>query len=282
MVWISIVLFMFQFETIAAQETTKSGQNDLRVMSFNIRYGSAKDGDNHWEKRKQNVVATIASYKPDILGTQETLKFQAEFLKSGLEEYSYFGRSREDNNTGEQCGLLVLTKRFDVLEQGHFWLSETPNVPGSKSWDSSLPRMASWLKLFDRQNRRPLYVVNTHFDHRGKVAREESAKVIVARTKRFESGVPVVVTGDFNTGPASRPYQSLAASFTDTFASLHPNAVNSGTFGGFVGKTSGARIDFVFVSSEVKVVQANIDRREFDGRNPSDHFPVTSVLRLKD
>ena len=253
---------------------------DLRVMSFNIRYGTANDGANHWKHRKANVVATIQAFNADVIGLQETLAFQASYLKEQLPEFRYVGRSRESNLKGEQCGILVRAQRFDILEQGHFWLSETPNTPASKSWDSSLPRMATWVKLFDKPSKIVFYLVNTHFDHRGQVARERSAEVIVRRAARFESGVPVVLTGDFNTGPKSKPYQRLTSVFRDTFQTLHPDAKETGTFNGFKDRKDGTRIDFVFTSTTVEVKSASIETQTYEGRNPSDHFPVTAVLRL--
>ncbi len=272
LIWIVILL--------PAQAANSQDDQNVRVMSFNIRFGTANDGENHWDKRKKNVITTILDAKPDLLGTQEVLPFQAAYLKENLKDYSYVGRSRENRESGEQCGILIRSNRFDILEQGHFWLSETPNVPGSKSWDSSLPRMASWVKLFDRRAKSVFYFVNTHFDHRGVIAREKSAQVIVDRAKRFERSVPVVITGDFNTDSTTKPYQLLSSNFVDTFQKLHPDAKETGTFGGFQGRTDGARIDFIFSSENITVVEAGIDRREFEGRNPSDHYPVTCVLRI--
>ena len=262
--------------------TATRGQEsiDVRVMSFNIRFGTARDGVNHWDRRKENVVTTISDFQPDVVGTQEVLPFQADFLSKNLEGFEYVGRSRDNSKSGEQCGILIRSSRFDILEQGHFWLSEAPNWPGSKSWDSSLPRMASWLKLFDRRSKSVFYFVNTHFDHRGKIAREKSSQVIVDRSKRFEAGLPIIITGDFNSGAGTVPYQVISEVYVDTFDKLHPDAKETGTFSGFDGRTDGARIDCIFVSRKVKVVEAGIDRREFDRRNPSDHFPVTSVLRF--
>ena len=114
----------------------------LRVMSFNLRYGRANDGENRWEKRDWLVAKTVKQFNPDLMGTQETLKFQAEFLESNLEGYTYFGRSRM-KTPNEHCGIFYKTDRFTQLAGGHFWLSESPEIPESKSWDSSLPRMAS-------------------------------------------------------------------------------------------------------------------------------------------
>ena len=160
--------------TSPAQEKIQSPA--VRVMSFNIRLGVAEDGPDHWDLRKAFVAQTIRAFDADIVGTQETWDFQARYLSEQLTAYEYVGRSRQaDSNQGEQCGILFKRDRFDQLIAGHFWLSETPDQPGSKSWDSSLPRMVTWLKLWDKENKNSFYVLNTHFDHRGPTARLESA-----------------------------------------------------------------------------------------------------------
>ena len=144
----------------------------IKVMSFNVRYGTANDGENRWDNRKHLVVMAIKQFDPDIVGTQEMMRFQADHIAENLTAYRYYGTSREPGNeNGEECGVFVRASRYDVLELRHFWLSETPDEPGSKSWDSSLPRMATWLRLRDKQTRSDLFLVNTHFDHRGKEAR---------------------------------------------------------------------------------------------------------------
>jgi endonuclease/exonuclease/phosphatase family metal-dependent hydrolase len=268
----------------------------LRVMSFNIRLGVAKDGDNHWEKRRELVATTIKNFSPDILGTQETWDFQAGYLAEKLEGYQYFGRSRQlDGSEGEQCGVFYREERFEKIAAGHFWLSETPNRPGSKSWDSSLPRMATWLRLWDRTAEESLLVINTHFDHRGKQARLESAKVIrnfIEQQGADESCSNIVVTGDFNASENSPPYQALFGSSEDETDNNH-NVIDSlraftpsptedeGTFNGFSGKSSGGRIDWIGASSSLQVNSATIDRTNEEGRYPSDHFPVTAILEYK-
>ena len=267
-----------------AQETGKP----LRAMSFNIRLGVAKDGANHWDKRKEIVAKTIAEFDPDVVGTQETWDFQARFLSETLEGYTYVGRSRQNDGKGEQCGIFFRASRFDKLIEGHFWLSDTPDEPGSKSWDSSLPRMATWLKLWDRENKRPIYVINTHFDHRGKTARSESAKLIRKFIETLSDDSSVIVTGDFNAGEGSGPYQSLFSELdgnespvVDTFRVAVPEqGKEEGTFSAFDGKTSGARIDWVACTRDFEIQSAEIDRRSFDGRYPSDHYPVTAVLEF--
>ena len=271
--------------SLVAQETTT-----LKVMSFNIRYGLAKDGPNEWAERKELVVKTIQQFDADILGTQETLEFQSQYLSLQMPEFTYVGRAREANGKGEHCGILFRSSRFQKLIEGHFWLSETPDQPGSKSWDSSLPRMATWLKLWDEENKSSFYVLNTHFDHRGKVAREESAKLIAHFVRGLPDGSRVMVLGDFNASVGSAPYQALfgksgepstsGAGLVDTFKLKNPKSENTeGTFNGFSGKADGARIDWIGVNAGFSVEAAAIDRREFEGRYPSDHFPVTAILK---
>ncbi len=272
---------------------TQENSTTLRAMSFNIRLGVAQDGENHWDKRKDFVVKTIASYKPDFVGTQETFDFQAAYLGEKLPDFTYVGRSRQKDGKGEHCGIFFRTSRFDKLVEGHFWLSETPDQPGSKSWDSSLPRMATWLKLWDRSNEQSFYLINTHFDHRGATARTESAKLIRNFTSQLPDGSQVVITGDFNAGVKTNPYEALfgddhnssiikQSPVVDTFVATNQQAgENDGTFNGFKGTQTGPRIDWIATSRNVEVIAATIDRTSFEGKFPSDHFPVVAEIRLR-
>lgn len=267
-----------------------SREDGLRVMSFNVRYGLAKDGENAWENRRDFVTKLIKTSQPDLVGTQETLPFQAKFLKENLPAFDYAGRSREDNDGGEQCGILFRRERFVKLEEGHFWLSENPAQPGSQSWDAALPRMATWLKLWDRKNERPIIVLNTHFDHRGEVARQQSAGVIRDFVDRLPADLPLVVLGDFNAAVGSKPYLELfevsqkqppRRKLHDTFRVVHPKPTDrEGTFNGFKGTETGGRIDWIGVSDQWRVVTATIERTSYDGRFPSDHFPVLADIEL--
>lgn len=260
----------------------------LRVMSFNIRYGAAQDGDNHWDRRRDLVVTTIADFKPDLVGTQETLQFQADYIREQLADFTYFGRSRM-KTPNEHCGIFYRSERFTWLAGGHFWLSESPEIPESKSWDSSLPRMASWVLLSDNQDEAaaPVLFVNTHFDHRGSAARLKSAETIRRRIDQLRTIADepyVIVTGDFNTSDGSPPYQAFLennANLVDTYLSQSASRENqAGTFNGFEGKSDGARIDWILADPRMKCLSAEIERRNFDGRYPSDHYPVTAVLEL--
>ncbi|MBL8189887.1 MAG: endonuclease/exonuclease/phosphatase family protein, partial [Acidobacteria bacterium] len=145
---------------------TGKAPTEVRVMSYNIRYGTANDGENHWEKRKDFLIETIKAFNPDLLGTQETLGFQRDFLAEKLSGYEALGVGRDDGKEkGEMTALYFKRSRFEKLDGGHFWLSETPDVPGSKSWDTSLTRMVSWVKLRDKlqPKAKPIMFFNTHF-----------------------------------------------------------------------------------------------------------------------
>ena len=263
-------------------------QTDIRVMSFNLRYGAAKDGDNEWDLRKSLLADTINAFQPDLLGVQETLDFQASFLKERFPEFTYIGRSRDQNPVGgEQCGILFRSDRFHKLVEGYFWLSQTPDRPGSQSWDAAYPRMATWIKLWDRENRRSFYVLNTHFDHVGEQARAESATLIRKFLDELPPDNDFIVMGDFNTGEKSTPYKTLFiaednnARLVDTFRVANPTASSAeGTFNGFKGTDTGDRIDWIGASRNLLTQTATIDKTSRDGRYPSDHFPISAVLRF--
>jgi len=262
----------------------------LRICSFNIRYGTANDGENHWEKRKDFLIETIESLRPDLIGTQETLGFQRDYLQQQLRQYTALGVGREDGRErGEMTALFYRSDRFDALAAGHFWLSESPLEAGSKSWDSSLPRMCSWVKLKDREapGQMPIFFLNTHFDHRGQEARRQSALLVRKEAASLASNCSVVITGDFNDAVGSEPYRNLfqtgitPLNLIDTYAAATPaNEPGEGTFSGFrAGAVQGERIDWIAVSSDWEILEAGIDRSEKEGQTPSDHFPIWTVLQ---
>jgi len=273
------------FELLAQDRALSKQSRDIKVMSFNIRLGVAKDGENRWDLRKELVVKTIREYNPDLLGLQEVFPMQEEYLRESFPEYVYYGRSRlVDPNDGEACSIMFRKERFNPSEQSTFWLSETPDEPGSKSWDSSLPRIANMISLKDKQVRgKKLVLINTHFDHRGKVAREEAAKIIKNRVSALEKGARVVITGDFNSGEGSRPYQSLMGeNIIDTFRMVHPNRTEEeSTFTAWKGRLIGNRIDWVLCSANFQILSATINRSHDKGRYPSDHYPVTATLNYQ-
>jgi endonuclease/exonuclease/phosphatase family metal-dependent hydrolase len=260
---------------------------ELRVMSFNVRYGSANDGEDRWEKRRELFFHTIEAFRPDLLGGQEVLAFQADEMRKRLDGHGYVGAGRDDGKEkGEMTPIHFRTDRFEKLDEGHFWLSEEPDRPGSRGWDAALPRIASWVKLRDREAKREFYFFNTHFDHRGQKARLESARLLRKRIEALPKDTPVIVTGDFNAGEGSEPYRALVGGenpkLIDSYRAVHPErAKDEGTFHGFKGTRTGARIDWIFHTEHFTPTAAAIDHTSQDGRYPSDHYPVTAVLRWK-
>lgn len=259
----------------------------IRVLSFNVRYGTAPDGPNAWPNRRELVFRVIRDSAADLVGLQEVLAFQADELVAALPEYELIGVGRDDGERGgEMVPVLYRKKRFTLVNAGHFWLSETPENPGSVGWDAALPRLATWAHLRFRSN--PLNearFINTHFDHRGVRARAEAARLIRSATDSL-GGTPVIVTGDFNCAPGDEPHRVLtgdrgnAAELRDGFVERGHSERGAGTFCGFRGETSGPRIDWILYNRRFEVVESDIIRFNADGRYPSDHFPVIATLRL--
>lgn len=284
----SITHFALTFISLSLTTLASAADAPLRVMSFNLRYATAADGDNAWEKRKDVLLETIVAFKPDLLGTQETLALQADFLTEHLKDYKLVGVGRDDGKRkGEFSALLYKTSRFEAVDSGTFWLSETPGVPGSKSWDSSLPRIATWVKLRDHQNGNLEFLyLNTHWDHRGNQARVESGKLIRKWLAEHAAGLPAIVTGDLNVNDTHAGFLALTATgdgpvhLTDSYRQVHPETKpDEASFHNFSGNQAGRRIDFVLITPEWIATEAAIDHTNREGRYPSDHYPVTAVLK---
>lgn len=241
-------------------------------MSFNVRLDTPADGDDAWPRRRDFVASTIRVHRPDIVGLQEPLEHQIDYLRSALPAYQWVGVGRLGGTDGEYCPVGYRGDRFERLNSGTFWLSETPSDPGSVGWDAEHPRIVTWINLRDRDGTRFRFC-NTHFDHSGEHARRESAALLAERSGES----PVVVTGDLNCEPDSPPHRRLADDFCDTRASAdHGHHGPDGTFHRFDGEAT-ARLDYVFVRGMGVRQHATLtDRR---GRHyPSDHFPVVAEL----
>jgi endonuclease/exonuclease/phosphatase family metal-dependent hydrolase len=261
-----------------------AGAAELRVMSFNIRYGTADDGDDAWPARQDLVIRTIETAAPDLLGTQECLDFQRDLLAAALPAYAVIGVGRDDGaDGGEMCACFYRADRFALRDQGTFWLSETPEEVGSRGWDAVLPRIATWLRLHDRSTGRELLWLNTHLDHRGEQARLASLSLIARWLAVNRQGASLVVTGDFNLavdaspdGPQARLRGDL---LVDTWTVVHgPEEPADGTFNGFGVSPRPGRIDWILASADLAVKEAGVVRTRYEGRWPSDHCPVTATL----
>lgn len=263
--------------------------SELRVMSFNVRYASARDGENAWMKRRDMLVETVRQFDPDLLGTQETEEGQGAYLAEQLAGYTRFGVGRDDGKTrGESVAVFFRTAQFEQFAGGHFWYGDRPDEPGSKGWDATLPRMVTWVRLRDRKSGRAFLWMNTHWDHAGETARRESPKQMRRWLAAHGDALPLIVTGDFNSTETSPQYRTLIGDadarphLADAYRQVHPAAKDDeATYHGFNGKRIGQRIDWILCSPELTPVAAEIDHTSRDGRYPSDHYPVTATLRWR-
>ena len=262
----------------------------LRVMTFNLRVRTIFDGRNIWDRRRDAVVERVRAFDPDLLGTQEGLEPMEAYLRQQLRDYTFLGVGRNDGErAGEMCGVFFKTARFEMVEGGHFWLSKTPEMPGSRAWGEIFPRMVTWAKLRPRDGGPAFCWFNTHFGAYSGRARAESAKLLRDRMARIAGPAPRIVTGDFNCAPGSAPYRALlaaqqppAASLHDVFRTAHPVATrDEGTVHFFTGWRGGQHMDWILASSHFQTVDAEIDRTRSPAGYPSDHFPVTATLRAK-
>jgi len=261
--------------------------NPVNVMSFNIRYDNPEDSLNNWKYRKDRVAAAVLFYNVDLLGTQEVLHNQLEDLQQRLPEYGVVGVGREDGKEeGEYSALWYKKERFALLDSGNFWLSESPELAGSKGWDAACERMASWVKLADRVSGKIFFILNTHLDHIGVVARREGVRLILDRVNELSDGLPVIVTGDFNAVPESDVIKSLTDSvnpehLTDA-RSVSPLLYGpSWSFHDF-GRISYDKrplIDYVFVRNNLKVLKYGVLAETDNEAFLSDHAPVLVTVQ---
>jgi endonuclease/exonuclease/phosphatase family metal-dependent hydrolase len=261
----------------------------LNVMTFNIRYNTERDSLNAWPYRKDKAASQVLFHETHILGVQEALYGQITDLLGQLVNFKFVGVGRDDGKTaGEFSAILYDTTRLQLLQSSTFWLSQTPAVPGSKSWDAAITRIVTWARFRDRKTKKVLYLFNTHFDHIGKIARKESAMLLKEKVAGIAGNTPVIITGDFNATPSDEPIRVLtdttdARSFTDTKAiSVAPHFGPSGTFNAFQSKEiSDDPIDYIFAKKKVKVLKHGTLSQTWAGRFSSDHFPVFARIMIE-
>ena len=252
-------------------------QNDLKVMSYNIRVGTAKDGTNSWEFRYPASAMMILDQKPDIFGVQEALSFQVRYLEEYCEGYKSVGVGREDGKKkGEFMSIFYNTKKIKVLKWGTFWLSETPEVP-SKGWDAACFRSATWALLKDKASGKKFFYVNTHLDHVGWDARRNGLALIVDRIASINpDGYPMVLTGDFNM-PADRdefaPLKAKMKDARETAVTTDRHA----TYNGW-GKSE-ETIDYIWYSGFSSCTKFEVITKPYMERTfVSDHYPIQATL----
>lgn len=288
----------------------------LNLLTFNIRYNNPGDGKDAWPKRREMVAGLIRAGGYDVIGLQEALHGQLQDLLTDLPEYASIGVGRDDGKEkGEYAAILYLRASFDVAESGTFWLSETPDVPGSKSWGNNVTRICTWARLTEteamnakrtapgaaKEARASFYVYNVHLDHESQISREKSVWAVLRHISKRATTDQVVWTGDFNAAEWNAAIRNVGGEvaadvnghgnrnaieraslpvFTDSYRLLYPKEKTVGTFHAFRGGTDGDKIDYIFIPKETRVLEAEIHRSHLGDRYPSDHFPVSAKVVL--
>lgn len=264
--------------TITANAQRKPA-NYINVMSYNIRYNNSGDAENAWPKRKDNVKALVKFHDADILCVQEALALQADQLIENT-DYEMVGVGRTDGKRDGEFSAVYFDKtRFVKKDGGTFWLSDTPEKP-SKGWDAAIVRICTWVRLYDKWNKKEFMVFNTHYDHVGVQARIESAKLIKKKIQEIAPKLPVVLTGDLNVTPETEAIATIKNFLSDTKeVSIEPAYGPEGTFNSFKWNAPlKEKIDYIFVNKGFKVQKFGVLSDSKDKRYPSDHLPIMARL----
>lgn len=256
---------------------------EIRTASFNIRLKTDNDVGNLWDNRRDPLCNLVLFHEFDIFGIQEGFIEQVKDMKDRLVDYSYIGVGRDDGaKKGEHSAVFYNNKRFKMLKNGTFWLSDTDTETPNKGWDAALPRICTWGIFQDKKNGKKFIFMNTHFDHIGTQARRESAKQILAKAREFAEDLPLILTGDFNVDEKNEAYFTLAESgvVQDTYTLAPIKYAPNSTFNGW-GKSlkEKGRIDHIFITKPFKVLKYGILTDTYMNKFPSDHFPILSVLK---
>ena len=258
---------------------------NIRWATFNMRYENPNDAPNHWGARKERVAQYIKEMKFDVFGTQEVLHNQFEDLKSMLPDYEGVGVGRDDGATrGEYAAIFYNKNVFDALDSGTFWLSENPDSIGKLGWDAACVRIATWAKLQHKATGKIVMAVNTHYDHVGKEARKQSSLLIIRKIKEIVGEQPAVLTGDFNITDQTEAYHTLISNefvLLDAHKVAEKTAGASYTYHGYgtVAPEKCSKIDFVFVTPNIKVLHSEITP-EVKEALLSDHNPQWTDLEF--
>jgi endonuclease/exonuclease/phosphatase family metal-dependent hydrolase len=278
-----VFVFISVLLTVASSAKDKP---ELRVGTFNLRMDTKSDGDNAWQYRKALVNGLVRFHDFDIFGTQEGFKHQLDDIcKAG--DYVYTGGGRDDGkDAGEHSAIIYKKDRFELLEKGDFWYSETPDKPG-KGWDATCcNRICSWGKFRDKKSKKVFYFFCSHYDHQGKVARLESSKLLLSRIKSIAKGKPVFAVGDFNASPASEPMRTLLTDglLRDAYViTKQPPYGTVGTFNAYRMEArleERSRIDHILVSDNIDVLRYGVLNDRPYNKFPSDHYPVLVIAQI--
>ena len=283
------VILLIGLWGVAAGAVAEEMAETMRVMTFNIRVNVASDGINAWPNRRDMAAGMIRFHHADIVGTQEALIGQLHDLQKRLPDYDWCGIGRDDGaEQGEFCAVFYLKERFELLDHSTFWLSEHPDTPG-KGWDSDYNRIVTWGEFKDKESGQRFFFFNTHFDHIAETARRQSARLLLQKIKMLTGDSHVIVAGDFNAEPDSKPYEILTgnaaqtsgATLKDTKSlSIYPHHGPARTFTAFrfsALKETVPPIDHIFITGGMVINHGTLSDT-FDGLFPSDHMPVLAEI----
>lgn len=281
-------------------------QDAIKVGTYNVRLSTGdRDTPNSWASRRSALVELVRNLGLDVFGMQEVLPEQASYFRGQLVDWAFTGDHRGlDRRSSEACPVFYRKTRFEALKAGTFWLSATPDVPGSKSWNSACPRICSFVVLRDRHSGKRFCFANAHADHRSAEARERGLSLVLERMGDFGGGVPIVFVGDHNCHENDAPAVKVASLLKDA---IHASETTpEGPWRSFTGwkwrpreyaaaealkleaegrnqsGETGSRIDFIYVSPAVRVLcyKTVADSRPGLPLYPSDHFPVVAEILL--
>lgn len=262
---------------------------ELNVMTFNIRLNVPSDSLNSWQYRKDNAAEMVRMNDVDILGMQEVLLNQMNDLKERLPQYTAIGVGREDGaDKGEFSPIFYKKDRFSAIESGTFWVSETPEVAGSKGWDASYIRVATWAILKEKATGKEIFAINTHLDNDGLIARKEGGNLLLKKAEELGKGLPIVLTGDFNDTPQSEAIKNItdaskANYLVDSKTIALKTSGTDWTFHNFgrLAESERPLIDYIFVSKQIKVQDYAVLPDTLNGTFVSDHKPVLSKITIE-
>lgn len=251
----------------------------LNLMTFNLRVHVLEDGDNAWPNRIAGAAEAIKQASADIVCTQEGTPAMLRDLQAMLPDYRSIGTSRSSGTEDECCAIFYKQDVVTLIESGHFGLSEHPEQLGYMSWDTACPRMCTWVKFGNREGKEWI-VYNTHLDHVSHEAREKGIELILSRMNGSNNLIPVMLTGDFNCEPSSRTIELIDESGLISAFSVLEEPL-SRTYHAYQGGDTGSPIDYIYVSKAARISSATIDRSLYNGRYPSDHYPITAAIILE-
>jgi dephospho-CoA kinase len=258
----------------------------IKAMTFNIRMDTESDGVNQWKNRIKSCGDLIQYHQADIIGMQEAFFHQITDIQKELPKHLWFGKGRDDGKeAGEFSPIFYHKEKFKLLQQKTFWLSDSCEKVGF-GWDAACRRVVTWGQFQELKSGKKFFVFNTHFDHLGKVARRESAKLVLAKIKEIAQNSPVILLGDFNASPEDEPIQILVAKQEPEKLTNSQNISQKGHYGptnsfnGFKAEKENSQIDYIFVKNGVKCLQHSTHSETWNNRYPSDHFPVSASLTL--